>query len=142
QCRKIPIYYDDNDDEDSSIPLRDIIISKLPSCIAITSILSTKEPVDSLIMEDEHLDTIRTTESDEVITSSIKDLVPIPSESEGIFDDTCDVPFCDNSPPLDVLNDHFEIFFDLTMIVLRVMTIRLRTSITLRHRLPILSPSA
>ncbi|GJY16445.1 hypothetical protein Tco_0386867 [Tanacetum coccineum] len=40
--------------------------------------------------------------------------VPIPSESEGIFDDTCDVPFCDNSPPLDVLNNHFEIFSDCT----------------------------
>ncbi|GKA02636.1 hypothetical protein Tco_0675417, partial [Tanacetum coccineum] len=25
---------------------------------------------------------------------------------------TCDVPFCDNSPPRDVLNDHFEIFSD------------------------------
>ncbi|GKA84709.1 hypothetical protein Tco_0806363 [Tanacetum coccineum] len=24
----------------------------------------------------------------------------------------CDVPFCDNSAPLDVLNDHFEIFSD------------------------------
>ncbi|GKD69124.1 hypothetical protein Tco_1323214, partial [Tanacetum coccineum] len=48
--------------------------------------------------------------SDEVIKSSVEDLVPIPSESEGIFDDTCDVPFCDNSPPLDVLNNHFEIF--------------------------------
>ncbi|GKB97210.1 hypothetical protein Tco_0983347 [Tanacetum coccineum] len=49
---------------------------------------------------------------DEVIKSSVEDLVPIPSESEGISDDTCDVPFYDNSPPLDVLNDHFEIFFD------------------------------
>ncbi|GJS58957.1 hypothetical protein Tco_0653741 [Tanacetum coccineum] len=28
-----------------------------------------------------------------------------------IFDVTCDVPFCDNSP-IDVLNDHFEIFSD------------------------------
>ncbi|GJR89065.1 hypothetical protein Tco_0213076 [Tanacetum coccineum] len=46
----------------------------------------------------------------EVIKSSVEDLVPIPSEFEGISDDTCDVPFCDNSPPLDVLNDHFEIF--------------------------------
>nr|GFC50519.1 hypothetical protein [Tanacetum cinerariifolium] len=46
------------------------------------------------------------------IKSSVENLVPIPSESEGIFDDTCDVPFCDNSPPLDVLNDHFEIFSD------------------------------
>nr|GFD29559.1 hypothetical protein [Tanacetum cinerariifolium] len=25
---------------------------------------------------------------------------------------TYDMPYCDNSPPLDVLNDHFEIFFD------------------------------
>nr|GEY96429.1 hypothetical protein [Tanacetum cinerariifolium] len=47
--------------------------------------------------------------SDEVIKSSVENLVPIPSESEGIFDDTCDVPFSDNSPPLDVLNDHFEL---------------------------------
>nr|GFA34655.1 hypothetical protein [Tanacetum cinerariifolium]GFA40249.1 hypothetical protein [Tanacetum cinerariifolium] len=54
--------------------------------------------------------TILETESDEVIKSSVEDLVPIPSESEGISDDTCDVPFCDNSPPLDVLNNHFEIF--------------------------------
>ncbi|GJW98992.1 hypothetical protein Tco_0180800 [Tanacetum coccineum] len=60
--------------------------------------------------EDEHLDTIPETESDEVIKSSVEDLVPIPSKSEGISDDTCNVPFCDNSPPLDVLNDHFEIF--------------------------------
>nr|GEV12083.1 hypothetical protein [Tanacetum cinerariifolium] len=63
-------------------------------------------------MKDEHLDTILATESDEVIKSIVKDLVPILSESEGIFDDTCDVPFCDNSPPLDVLNNHFEIFSD------------------------------
>ncbi|GJV96351.1 hypothetical protein Tco_1547928, partial [Tanacetum coccineum] len=34
---------------------------------AITPVLSTKEPVDSLIMEDEHLDTILATESDEVV---------------------------------------------------------------------------
>ncbi|GKD87941.1 hypothetical protein Tco_1359095, partial [Tanacetum coccineum] len=41
-----------------------------------------------------------------------EDLVPIPSEFEGISDDICDVPFRDNSPPLDVLNDHFKIFSD------------------------------
>ncbi|GJT79102.1 hypothetical protein Tco_1045827 [Tanacetum coccineum] len=61
-------------------------------------------------MGDEHPSTIPEMESDEVIKSSVEDLVPIPSESKGISDDTCDVPFCDNSPPLDVLNDHFEIF--------------------------------
>ncbi|GJY45229.1 hypothetical protein Tco_0434292 [Tanacetum coccineum] len=33
-------------------------------------------------MEDEHLDTIPETESDELIKSSVEDLVQIPSESE------------------------------------------------------------
>ncbi|GJT45541.1 hypothetical protein Tco_0954256 [Tanacetum coccineum] len=61
-------------------------------------------------MRDEHLSTIPKTKSDEVIKSSVKDFVPIPSESEGISDDTCDVPFFDNSHPLDILNNHFEIF--------------------------------
>nr|GFA51292.1 hypothetical protein [Tanacetum cinerariifolium] len=52
-------------------------------------------------MEDDHLDTIPATGSDEVIKSSVEDLVPIPSESEGIPEHMCDVPFHDNSPPLD-----------------------------------------
>nr|GEX22249.1 zinc finger, CCHC-type [Tanacetum cinerariifolium] len=75
---KIPIYYDDDDDEESFIPLRDIIISELPLYIAITPVLSTEEPVDSLTIEDEHLDTIPATKSDEVIKSSVEDLVSIP----------------------------------------------------------------
>nr|GEY49084.1 hypothetical protein [Tanacetum cinerariifolium] len=62
--------------------------------------------------KDEHLSTIPKTELDEVIKSSVKNLVPIPNESEGISNDTCDVSFCDNSPSLDVLNDHFELFSD------------------------------
>ncbi|GJS50212.1 hypothetical protein Tco_0600333 [Tanacetum coccineum] len=37
---KIPICYDDDDDEESYIPLKDIIISGLPPCVAITPILS------------------------------------------------------------------------------------------------------
>nr|GFA98100.1 hypothetical protein [Tanacetum cinerariifolium] len=45
-------------------------------------------------MEDEHLDTILATESDEVIKSSVEDLVPISSESEGIPDNMFDA-----SPP-------------------------------------------
>ncbi|GJU15757.1 hypothetical protein Tco_1143723 [Tanacetum coccineum] len=40
--------------------------------IAITHVLSIEEPVDSLIIEDEHLDTIPATESDEVIKSSVE----------------------------------------------------------------------
>ncbi|GKC50257.1 hypothetical protein Tco_1073002 [Tanacetum coccineum] len=107
---KIPICYDDDDDEESSIPLKDIIMSELPPCVEITPVLLTEEPVDSLIMEDEHLDTIPATESDEVIKSSVEKLVPIPSESEGIPDKMCDVPFCDNSPPLDISKDQFEDF--------------------------------
>ncbi|GJR47716.1 hypothetical protein Tco_1315819 [Tanacetum coccineum] len=95
---KIPVCYDDDDDEESSIPLKDIIISGLPPCVAITPALSTEEPVDSLIMEDEHLDTIPTTESDEFIRFSVENLVENPSESEDFSDieSECDVPVCDN----------------------------------------------
>ncbi|GJU87823.1 hypothetical protein Tco_1295369 [Tanacetum coccineum] len=106
---KIPICYDDDDDEESSIPLKDIITSGLPPCDAVTPVLLTEEPVDSLIMEDEHLDTIPATESDEVIKSSVEELVPIPSESEGIPDKVCDVPLCDNPTPLEATKDHYEI---------------------------------
>nr|GFD01649.1 hypothetical protein [Tanacetum cinerariifolium] len=63
-------------------------------------------------MGDEHLDTISETESDELIKSSVENLVLIPSESEGIPDNMCDVPFHDNSPPLDISKDHFEDFSD------------------------------
>nr|GEU35169.1 putative retrotransposon protein [Tanacetum cinerariifolium] len=59
-----------------------MIISELPSCIAITPVLSTKEPKDSLIMGDEHLDTIFEKESDEFIKSSIKNLVLRPRIDE------------------------------------------------------------
>ncbi|GJY30252.1 hypothetical protein Tco_0413747 [Tanacetum coccineum] len=48
-------------------------------------------------MGDEHLDTIPAMESDEVIKSSVENLVPIPREFEGISNDTCDVPTCDNN---------------------------------------------
>nr|GFD16587.1 hypothetical protein [Tanacetum cinerariifolium] len=61
-------------------------------------------------MGDEHFDTIPATESDEFIKSSVKNLISIPSESEGIPEHMCDVPFHDNSPPLDVSKDQFEDF--------------------------------
>nr|GFC98871.1 hypothetical protein [Tanacetum cinerariifolium] len=63
-------------------------------------------------MRDEHLDTVSARESDEFIKSSVEDLVLILSESEGIPDNMCDVPFHDNSPPLDVSKDQFEDFSD------------------------------
>nr|GFC45967.1 hypothetical protein [Tanacetum cinerariifolium] len=42
----------------------------------------------------------------------VENLIPIPSESEGIPEHKCDVPFHDNSPPLDVSKDQFEDFSD------------------------------
>ncbi|GKE43987.1 hypothetical protein Tco_1471271, partial [Tanacetum coccineum] len=64
---------------------------------SITPDLPIEEPDNSLKIGDEHLDTIPATESDEVIKSSVENLVPIPSEFEGISDDTCDVLTCDNN---------------------------------------------
>nr|GFA18539.1 hypothetical protein [Tanacetum cinerariifolium] len=93
--------FDDDDDEDYTS--------------AITPdepVLSTEEPDNSLSMGDEHLDTIPATESDEFIKSCVEDLIPIPSESEGIPEHMCDVPSHDNSPPLDVSDDQFEDLFE------------------------------
>nr|GEV39528.1 hypothetical protein [Tanacetum cinerariifolium] len=67
---KIPACCDDDDDYNS----------------AITPVLSTEQPDNSLSMGDEHLDTIPATESDEVIKSSVENLVSILSEFEGILD--------------------------------------------------------
>nr|GEX27784.1 hypothetical protein [Tanacetum cinerariifolium] len=92
------ICYNNDDDEDCTI--------------VITPILSTEGPDNSLSMGDEHLDTIPTTKSNELIKSSVENLVLIPSESEDIPDNMCDVPFHDNSPPLDISKDQFEDFSD------------------------------
>ncbi|GJU69664.1 hypothetical protein Tco_1255923 [Tanacetum coccineum] len=110
---KPPIYYDDDDDdEESSIPLRDII-SELPLSFAIAPDFPITE---SLIMEDEHINTIMETESDEENESSVKDLNLTPSESEDLSEDLskdlsdykseCDVPLCnDSSSKNEVLDD-------------------------------------
>ncbi|GJS36612.1 hypothetical protein Tco_0534994 [Tanacetum coccineum] len=89
--------------EDDSIPLRDII-AQYSSSVAITSsppFLLTREPEDSLITGDEHLDTIPEKESDELIKSSVENLVLIPRESEVTSDNKseCDVPVDDESSP-------------------------------------------
>ncbi|GJV48860.1 hypothetical protein Tco_1439072 [Tanacetum coccineum] len=93
---KITICYDDDEDY----------------TIAIAPVLPTKEPVNSLSMGDEHLDTIPATESDKVIKSSVENLVPIPSESEGIPDSVCDVPLCNNHTPLEAFKEHSETIID------------------------------
>nr|GEU39326.1 hypothetical protein [Tanacetum cinerariifolium] len=83
---KLPVCYDDDDDEERSNSLQDNIIFGLPPCFAITP----NEPVDSLSMGDEHLNTISATELDEFIKSSVENLVPKSSESEG--EHKCDMP--------------------------------------------------
>nr|GEU95922.1 hypothetical protein [Tanacetum cinerariifolium] len=84
------ICYNDDDDEDCTI--------------AITPILSIDKPDNSLSMRDEHLDTILKTEWGELIKSSVENLVPIPSESEGIPDNMYsfsidNIEYVEASPP-------------------------------------------
>nr|GFB93074.1 hypothetical protein [Tanacetum cinerariifolium] len=90
-----PVVYDDDDDD-------------VDYTIVITPVLPTEEPDNSLSMGDEHLDTIPATELDEVIKSSVEDLVPIPSEFKGIPDTLCDVHLVNNPTPLEA-KDQFEI---------------------------------
>nr|GEW71292.1 hypothetical protein [Tanacetum cinerariifolium] len=70
---KISACYDDDDDYNFAI--------------------TPNKLVNSLIIGDEHPDTVSTTESDEFIKSSVENLVSLPSESEG--ESECDVPDCE-----------------------------------------------
>ncbi|GKB59097.1 hypothetical protein Tco_0915283 [Tanacetum coccineum] len=88
-----PLFYDYDDDDYTIIYIK-------PK--AITPDLPIEEPDNSLSMGDEHLDTI----------PSVENLVPIPSESKGISDDTCDVPVGEDSSTFDALSDHSEILSD------------------------------
>nr|GEY99495.1 hypothetical protein [Tanacetum cinerariifolium] len=76
--------YDDDDDDD-----KDYTVAITPDFLI----------TDSLIMENEHFDTIPETELDELIKSSVENLVPIPSESEDFSNikSKCDMPDCDDS---------------------------------------------
>nr|GEX43796.1 hypothetical protein [Tanacetum cinerariifolium] len=56
--QRIPACFDDDDDYNFAV--------------------TANEPVDSLSMGDEHLDTVPVTESDEFIKSSVENLVPNP----------------------------------------------------------------
>ncbi|GKE72449.1 hypothetical protein Tco_1534490, partial [Tanacetum coccineum] len=100
--RRFNSFYDD-DDEESSIPLRDII-SELPLSVAITPDLPI---TDSLIMGDEELSTIPEKESDKFIKSSVEDLVPIPSEFEDTSESDSD---CDDFSPINVYEEKFVTF--------------------------------
>ncbi|GJW26063.1 hypothetical protein Tco_0039874 [Tanacetum coccineum] len=93
-----PAFYKDDDEEYT---------------IAITPVLSTEEPDNSLSMGNEHLSTISETKLDGLIKSIVENLVPILSESESFSDikSECDVPVCDDfttfSNPLFDADDDF-----------------------------------
>ncbi|GKD67828.1 hypothetical protein Tco_1321918 [Tanacetum coccineum] len=108
RIRKLKQDFNEWGSEDDYIPLGDII-ARYSTSKAITPDLPIEESENSLIMGDEPLSTILATESDEVIKSSVENLVPIPSEFEGMSDDTSDVPVCDDFSTFDVLKDHSEI---------------------------------
>ncbi|GKF77249.1 hypothetical protein Tco_0229719, partial [Tanacetum coccineum] len=72
-------------DEDDYIPLGDII-ARYSTSKSITPDLSIEEPDNSLSMGDEHLD-----------TTPIENLVPIPSEFEGISDSLENIEYVDAS---------------------------------------------
>nr|GEX28567.1 hypothetical protein [Tanacetum cinerariifolium] len=95
---KLLVCYDDDDDEESSNSLEDNIISEFPSY----SVVTPSEPVDSLNIGDEHLNTIPATESDEFIKSSVENLVPIPSDDDESSheEDNHEVSFKTYSNPL------------------------------------------
>nr|GEV76549.1 hypothetical protein [Tanacetum cinerariifolium] len=67
---------------------------KIPACCddddGYNSAITPNEPIDSLSIGDEHLNAIPAMKSDEFIKSSVENLVPNPSESEG--ENGCDVP--------------------------------------------------
>nr|GEU49562.1 hypothetical protein [Tanacetum cinerariifolium] len=71
-------------------------IGRFPLAVMMTTIIilqiTPNEPVDSLGMGDEHLNTILATESNEFIKSCVENLVPNPSESKG--ENGCDVHTC------------------------------------------------
>nr|GEV94194.1 hypothetical protein [Tanacetum cinerariifolium] len=101
-----PIYDDDYDYEESTIPLNDIISQEPSSNVITTSppVLPIKDPEDSLIMGNEELNTIPEKKSDEFIKTSVEDLIPIPSESEDTSgsDSACILPSYDYFSPIDV----------------------------------------
>nr|GEU51660.1 retrovirus-related Pol polyprotein from transposon TNT 1-94 [Tanacetum cinerariifolium] len=69
---------------------------KIPACFDddddYNFVITSNEPVDSLSIGDEHLNTISAIESDEFIKSGVENLVSNPSEFEG--ENGCDVHAC------------------------------------------------
>ncbi|GJV52537.1 hypothetical protein Tco_1448278 [Tanacetum coccineum] len=74
--------------------------------------LTTMEPTTTLLMEDEVISTTPARENDELIKSSVDDLVLIPRESKvtSVYDDLeCDMPVTIPLPTTDVREENFDI---------------------------------
>nr|GEY80370.1 hypothetical protein [Tanacetum cinerariifolium] len=103
QNSKIPVCYDDDDYYNSAI--------------------TPNEPVDSLSMGDEHLDTISATKSDEFIKSCAENLVPNPKSDSSDYQSCSDEEFPEeifSNPlfeeeiiPIKIDQHHFNAEFDL-----------------------------
>ncbi|GKB49073.1 hypothetical protein Tco_0899826 [Tanacetum coccineum] len=63
-------------------------------------------------MGNEELSTIPEKESDEVIKSSVEDLVPIPSESEDTSGSDSDLPSCEDFSPINIFEEKSVTFFN------------------------------
>ena len=118
-------YYEDDSDEDESVEDEPVDIPLIqtsqgeksmiellaetasPSELSQPAVITPEVHTNSLNMGDEHLDTIPAKESDVFIKSSVENLVPIQSESQGILEHLCDIP-----PPLIFPTDHVEMFSD------------------------------
>nr|GEY85260.1 hypothetical protein [Tanacetum cinerariifolium] len=88
--------------------------SKIPACCDddddYNSAITPNEPVDSLSMGDEHLDTIPEKESDEFIKSCVENLIPNPNFPEEIFSNPL---FEEEIIPMKIDPHHFNAGFDL-----------------------------
>ncbi|GJW53875.1 hypothetical protein Tco_0097960 [Tanacetum coccineum] len=92
---------DDDDDEEYSIPLKDM--PQISPSIALAPVSSIMEPEDYLIMGNEEHSIIPEKESNEFIKSSVEDLIPILRESE-------DTSGSDSESVLPSSNDFYPIF--------------------------------
>ncbi|GJX98188.1 hypothetical protein Tco_0355207, partial [Tanacetum coccineum] len=102
---------DDDDYDEESILSMNTDMFETPSPDAITTSSPIEEPKDSLIKEDEDINTIPEKDSDEENESSVENLFHIPSESKATSDNEseCDLPNFDDSP-LDVFEDNCVLF--------------------------------
>ncbi|GKC20846.1 hypothetical protein Tco_1022996 [Tanacetum coccineum] len=105
------IFYD-GDDNEELFPYKVKRIQQILKRTLFDAITPEFLIMDSLSIGDEHLSTIPDTESDELIKSSVENLVPTPSESEDLsnIESECNVPVCDDfttvsNPLFDADND-------------------------------------